>query len=736
MALIGKIREKSWLLVMLVGLALLAFILSDYKSIMGGYSDEYGLGTVYGTKVDPQKYDQAVQRFEQQGRMQAQQQQREFSQQDQEQASEQAWSYVVDNEILTREYESLGIDVSESEFKAYLYGTDGFTVLPEIAQGFTDSATGVLKKKELEARVKEMSNSKNADVKKQWDELKSSFIERRKSEKYSAIMSQGVYVTSLEAEDEYYAQKETKSISVVFKKYSELNDADYKVSDDEIKSFYDKHKSEKKYSIQESKRDLKVMEVVVVPSKKDSADIRKTMDNLKAGFSAAKNDSLYVTKNSDLKLYTSTKQATAVPEGHPKANRFLSYPRDYDTIFKSAALGDLVGPYFSNNNMIVSKVIGFTPSKLKARHILIGTNQSTDSTVVNQKKTFADSLLKLITKDNFEEFVKKHSTDQPSVEKGGVYDDFLEGEMVKEFGEFCATKPIGTIGVVKTQFGFHIIEVLERDETKFPVLASVAKIFKSSQETADSKENEAYTLLESFDTKLNAIEDLAKRSSMFDTLAKQKKYFARTLSIIDNKPTVRGFGTSFVQDKILKFAYGSDVKAGTLLSSPIKDKEKYIIVYLSSIMKKGEPTFEDVKDQMKKELIEEKKFQRLSNQLSVDKTLEDMARRANVQITKAEVTFKNPQIPNVSFEPEVIGYIFSGVKDGQRTKAIKGKMGIFVVRVDSTKKAPAPTTIKVEKDQLTTTIKGQAQGQVMAALRKKADVVDNRNFNRLGIIRE
>ena len=131
MALIGKIREKSWLLVMLVGLALLAFILSDYKSIMGGYSDEYGLGTVYGSKVDPQKYDQAVQRFEQQGRMQAQQQQREFSQQDQEQASEQAWSYIVDNEILTREYESLGIDVSESEFKAYLYGTDGFTVLPK-----------------------------------------------------------------------------------------------------------------------------------------------------------------------------------------------------------------------------------------------------------------------------------------------------------------------------------------------------------------------------------------------------------------------------------------------------------------------------------------------------------------------------------------------------------------------------------------------------------------------------
>ncbi|MBM3452741.1 MAG: hypothetical protein FJX84_06330 [Bacteroidetes bacterium] len=736
MALIGKIREKSWLLVMLVGLALLAFILSDYKSIMGGYSDNYGLGTVYGSKIDPKKYDDAVQRFEQQGRMQAQQQQREYSQQDQEQASEQAWSYIVDNEILSREYESLGIDVSETEFKAYLYGTDGFTILPEIAQNFTDSATGVVKKKELEARIKEMSTSKKADVKKQWEEVKLQFTERRKNEKYSAILSQGVYVTSLEAEDEYYAQKETKNVSILCKKYSDLNDAEFKVSDDELKEYFEKHKSEKKYSIESSRRDLKVMNLVVAPSKKDTIEMNKIMMNLKDGFTKSSNDSVFITKNSDLKLYTSTKQATAVPVDHPKANRFLTYPRDYDTIFKTATIGAIVGPYNSNNSMIISKVIGFTPSKLKARHILIGTDQSVDSTVINKKKNFADSIFKLITKDNFEEFVKKHSTDQPSIEKGGVYDDFLEGEMVKEFGEFCASKPIGTIGIVKTQFGFHIIEVLERADTKFPVLASVAKEFKSSQETSELKENEAYSLLESFDAKLNAVDDLVKRGSLFDTLAKQKKYLSKDLSIIDNAPSLKQIGSTFIQDKILKFAYGSDIKAGTLMSSPIKDKETYFIVYLASIKKKGEPTFEDVKDRMKMEIITEKKFKRLSNQISVDKTLEDMARRVNVQIVKAELTFKNPQIENIGFEPEVIGFIFAGVKDGQKTKPIKGNSGIFVVRIDGTKKAPATTTFKVEKDQLMTTLKGQAQGQVMAALRKKADVVDNRNFNRLGIIRE
>jgi peptidyl-prolyl cis-trans isomerase D len=740
MALIGKIREKSWLLVTLVGVALLAFILSDYKSIMGVGSDEYGIGTVYGKKVDVQKYDLAVQRAtEQTYRMQVQQTGNpnyQLTQQEQENASEQGWNTIVQEELLSKEFEELGIDVSETEFKAYIYGTDGFTPLPEIAQSFTDSATGVFKKKELEARIKEMSTSKNADVKKQWEEFRTGSILNRKRQKYIDLLSQGVFVTSLEAEDEYYAQKETKSVSVVFKKYSDMNDADFKVSDAELNEYYEKHKNDKKYEILESTREVKTMEIVVVPSKQDTIDIRKKMDAFKSGLQNSKNDSIYIYKNSDVKLFSSSKQATAVPMNHPKANRFLSYPMDLDTIFKSSNIGDVVGPYFSNGNILVSKVQGFTPSKLKARHVLINLDPKADSTATNKQKNLADSLLKLITKDNFEEFVKKHSGDQGSKEKGGVIDDFLEGEMVKEFGEFCATQPIGTIGLVKSQFGFHIIEVLERDDSKLPVLASVAKTFKSSQETIDTKENESYSLLETFESKLNAISDLYQRSSMFDTLARQKKYGARNFEIKENSPTLRGQLPSFVQDKVLKFAFDSEAKAGTLLSAPIKDKDKYFIVYLSSIKKKGIPNLEDVKGKMREEIIQDKKFARISNQISVDKTLEDMARRVGVEIIKADVTFKNPQITNVGMEPEVIGYIFSGVKDGQRTKPIKGKAGVFVVRIDSTKKAPATTTFKVEKDQLLATLKGSVQNQVIESLSKKADVIDNRNFNRLGIIRE
>ncbi|MFN5910171.1 MAG: SurA N-terminal domain-containing protein, partial [Bacteroidota bacterium] len=139
MALIGKIRERSGLLVAIVGIALLAFILNDYDKIFGSWDEQLGYGTVYGEMVDAAAYEEASRKFEEQDRMQFMQQQREYGQRDQEASLDKAFNYVVETTIFEREYEALGIDVSDTEFEAYLFGTDGFQVLPELAQGFTDS---------------------------------------------------------------------------------------------------------------------------------------------------------------------------------------------------------------------------------------------------------------------------------------------------------------------------------------------------------------------------------------------------------------------------------------------------------------------------------------------------------------------------------------------------------------------------------------------------------------------
>lgn len=728
MALIGKIREKSILLVVIIGVALFAFILGDWRKITGGSTEAIGYGTVYGEVVEPKKYEEANMKFQEQDQQQFAQQQREYTQKDQEATSDKAWNYTVETILFDKEYEALGIDVSENEFRAYLYGTDGFTVMPELAQNFTDSITGMFNAKLLEKRIQEMEASNDPQVQKQWEDSKKYYTDRRKQEKYFALVGQGMYVTKLEAEEEYFAQKEVKSISYVVRRFSEIDDKEFNISDKELKAYYEEHKEDKKYENRTSSRDIRYFDVVVTPSKQDSAKFNREMSKLKVGFAKATNDSIFVLQNSDSKVYTSTKLATAVPEDHAKAQQLQSYPRVMDTIFKTAKIGDIVGPYVSKENYIISKVIGFTPSRMKARHILLATGQTKDKKVVDQKQKQADSIVKLLNKDNFADFVTKFSDDKGSVPQGGVIDNFIEADMVAEFATYCATQPIGKFGTVKTLYGIHIIEVLERDATTFPLLASVQKPFKPSQETIDRKDSEVYRLLDKLMVKLAKIEDADKKIAAFDTIAQQAGYFVRPINIAEENPKLFGFTTKLTEDKLLKLAYNEDAVVGDLVESPIKDKDRYIIAMVSGIKDKGIPNFEDIKEAMKRDLLDEKKAKRLTNTLLKDKNLDAMAKRGNTVVQKAEVTFANPQIAGAGYEPEVVGSLYSGLKDGQRTLPIKGKMGVYVIRIDKTTKAPTAANYTAERDQLLQSIRGNFQGQLLGALKKKAEIMDNRRF--------
>jgi len=739
MAIIGKIRKKSGLLVGIVGLALATFILSDYQHLLGINEGQYGIGTVYGEKVDPKDYNMASAKFQEQGRNQAMQNNKEFTDADMETANDNSWNYLVDSTILSKEYEALGISVSEREFNAYLMATDGFNIIQDLNQFFVDSTTGAISpqsmvegRKKLQTTLNKLKTSKEPQAVQQWNGTKQYYTDTRKREKYFGLLDQAAYVTNLEAEDKYYSSKETKSISFVFRPYSDIADADVKVSESEIKAYYDEHKGDKKYAIRSSSREVKVFDVVVAPSKADTTKMNKLLNELKAGFITSTNDSLYVLRNSDVKIYFNSKRSTAVPEGNPKANQYQTYPISYDTIFKLASVGQVVGPYSMKENMVISKVIGFTPSRLKARHILLSTNGSKDAKVIEAKRKTADSLLKIVNKENFTALSDKFSDDTQSKKTGGVIDNFLEGDMVPEFGSYCATAPLNKFGVVKTEFGFHIVEVMERDASKLPVLVSISKQFKASEETISNKESEINNILYKLDRKVGKTTDILKKVSVFDTIVRQANYVSRSILLEDRAPKAYGFMTTMAADKILELAYSDGVEVGSLTTYPIKDKDKYIIGMVTSIKEEGEPTYENVKAEMERELITEKKAKRFMNQMSKGNSLKSVAKKCNLMIQTAEITFANPQIANVGYEPEIIGMLFSSVmKNGKRTLPLKGKSGVYMIQIMKTTKAPASTVFKVEKDEMTKTLKGSFQGQVMGALRKKAEVIDNRKLNEL-----
>jgi peptidyl-prolyl cis-trans isomerase D len=723
MALIGKIRAKSGLLVAMIGIALLAFILNDYQSLFGIGEGEYGIGLVFGDKVDPASYSIASAKFQEQERSQAMQNGKEFTETEMEASSDKAWNFMVDSTILSKEYEKLGINVTDRELESYWFAKDGFSVLPDLNQFFTDSLTGIQTPQSIEnGRVKlkatldNLKKSKEAQATNQWNGFKAYHTDRRKTEKYFGLLKQGVYVTDLEAADQYYANNEKQTISFVVRRYTEISDADIKISEAELKSYFDEHKSDKKYLVRNPSRDIKMFDVNISPSKADSAVFTAKMNTLR-----------------ETPIYFSDKRATSVPEGHPKADRYQTYPRSLDTIFKTAAIGQLVGPYVSKEKMVLSKVIGFTPSALKARHILISTNSSKDEKVIAAKKKTADSIVKVLNNTNWDQLVLKHSDDPGSKEKGGVYEDFLEGDMVKEFGGYCATAPIGKVGIVKTDFGFHIIEVLERAASKFPLIASVSITFKPSEETVANMESEVNGILLKLDRKVSKEEDPFKKAALFDTIVTRANYAPRVIQIEDKAPKVTGFTTSMARDRILEMAYSEDAAVGTMTMSPIRDKDKYIIAMISAIRPEGEPLFENVRAQMERELVQEKKAKRFMNQMA-GQSLQAISKRYNTPVIDGEVTFGNPQISNAGYEPAIIGNLFSGnIKKGQRTLPLQGETGVYVIQIKSVTKAPATTNFQAEKDQLTQGLAGQVEGQAMGGLRKKAAVVDNRKLSELGV---
>ena len=737
MAIIGKIREKSGITIVLLGLAMFAFIMSGWDNMFGSSNQPIGLGEVYGEKVDPMEYDKLVQTMIQSDQQAYAQQQRPYTEADKKQSENRAWTMLVEEKILEEEYEKLGIDVSKNEFDAYLYGTDGFTVMPNLAQSFVDSLTGQFNPRLLEKRIQEMESSTDPRVSADWETTKTSFTNQRKSEKYYQILSQGVYVTKLEGKEEYKAQKEVKNVSYVVRRFTEIPDDQIKVTEDEVKAYYEEHKNEKKYE-STAGRDVKYFDINIVPSKKDSTEFNKVLKTIKDGFSKSKDDSMFVLTNSDMKFYSSTKISTLRPENDPAAQPELTFPANMDTVFKMAFAGQIVGPYINKGKFRIAKIREFNTGVNKVRHILFRVSKN-DIALSSQKQKFADSIVKILNKDNFTSYVNQYSDDQGSKSTGGIYDNVMDGDSYKneilaqkEFLSAAVSNPVGTIGIIKTDLGIHIIEVMDRKAVKYPIVSFIEKELIPSNDTKMKVTDDAFDVLNELDEKIYRKNSPKAKLDLFDTIAQQKGYFSRPVKILDENPSAQGFATDLAEDAILKLAYDENTEVGTLCSKPIIDGNRYIIAIVSSVREKGVPAFIDVQESMKVEVIKQKKADLFTKQIGKQKNLNVIAKKGKTIVNKAEVTFANPQLQG--YEPEAVGTLFAGLKDGS-TVLVKGEQGVYVIQVNKTIKAPATSDYTMETMQLLNSVRGNQQGEAKMALIKLADVKDNRKFAFLGIRR-
>jgi peptidyl-prolyl cis-trans isomerase D len=421
-----------------------------------------------------------------------------------------------------------------------------------------------------------------------------------------------------------------------------------------------------------------------------------------AGFANVKNDAEFVNANSDIPFDSSYVAKQDLPAEN--AEMLFNLPT-----------GQISAPYMYNGYYCISKALGRkSGAKSKASHILIsweGTQVPNKKEVrtKEQAKAKAESLLAQAKANpgNFFMLAMMNSDDS-SAQSGGDLGYFSPGQMVAPFNDFVFNNPIGKIGLVETQFGYHVIQVTDKQDAV--KLATIAQKIQPSEIT----NNKTYEQATKFEMEAASNKD-------FDALAKQMKL---TVSpSVRVKAVDESFGSISNQRQIVKWAFNSDTSVGDVKRFEIVNKG-HVIVKLKKVYDKGLMAVEDARPQVEPILKNKKKAEMIKAKLK-GATLEALATANKVTVMNAvDLTVENPSIPGAGFEPKVVGIAMSS-KVGKLSQPVVGNSGVYVLVTKAETKAPAIQNY----DEYVNKLKQQVasySGRVIQALKENADIDDNR----------
>jgi len=693
MAAIGKIREQSTLLLIVIGGAMVAFVLGDIFSNRGGGSpaDQY-VGEVYGEEINLLEYEKRVEAQKEAMASIGQ----PVSGAQERQIRNQVWNRMVQERIMYRELNELGMRIGQDEYDDIRFGEN---VRSEFAsdQNFQDPQTGQFDPTLVQNYFAFLSKQYPLFYKSQTNRI----VNDRLYEKYNNLIREGIYVNTIEAKDEYYRQEQSVKFSFVTKPYTSIPDSTVDVSDSELREYYNDHKDEKRFE-RDASVDVRYVVWDVEPTEADEAEIKEELSSLVPDFETAKNDSLFVLKYSDTK--------NAVPVDLSTQNN-----EELEALIQDADSGDVVGPYKNGERFAIAKVteVG-TKEEATARHILLSKSTEPDVDVLMSR---ADSIKRVIQrKDNFEEMVTEFSEDPGSKDKGGVYEWFDRERMVPEFTEASFDTPIGSINVVETTYGVHIVEPLERREVKVLKAYVVNQDIEPSNQTFSKVYNEANEFAINagdLDGFLETAEADGLEIKEGDEISAQTR----------NLPGVSG------SSEALRWAHNEETTEKGQLSEVYEFDTKIVVVGLKDRRESGIQSFEEAKEDIKPDVILEKKKEMLKGEMN-GKTLEDLKAEMDLDIKVASnVTEKKPSLPGGANEPYIVGYALT-LSEGDVSPALDGNKGVYVIRVEN-KETVEPReeylTYKDELDENRTNAMQSYASAVYRALRDAADVKDERS---------
>lgn len=695
MAVLNSIRKRGVFLIVIIALALFSFVLSDVIK-NGGFSSNKGqtiVATVNGDDISRQEFMEKVESTQRSLGPNA----------PASQAMEIVWGNELRRVLMEQQFEAIGLS-AEVEMTNAL-------IAKNLASNptFQDGSGAFSEAKMLEYVADIKANSPQAYA--QWLDFVKSTKQVALENSYGNMVKGGIIATLAEGEKEYRFANDKINIEFVQVPYSSIKDEDVPVSDDEIAKYVKKHPKE--FEV-DPLVDIQYVSYVEEPSEEDIEAAKVEMATLK--------DYVIVSGDTLPGLKDTSNYAEFVTANSENAYSDSWYykkelPNEIKDVLFTMNVGDIHGPYKIGNTLSLSKLIGKRqlPDTVTARHILIpvGLNPTDSKTRTDeQAKATADSIAKVVrtNRSKFEDLVKAFSSDTGSIENGGRYENFVYPAMVAEFRDFTFEGKKGDIGVVKTQFGYHIIEI--EDQKNYQDVVKTATVTKE----IDPSENTINTIFSNATTY-----EVAAQDRDFTEIAEEQGATVKPVNKIGELDSnIPGLGSN---RSIVTWAFNEETEVGDVRRFNVPSG--YVIVQLTRKNPKGLLSVAEASAKVTPIIRNEKKAKQIRESITGN-TVEDIAKEQNLTVKNATaVTMASPTLADAGTEPKVVGAAF-GKKAGEETLLIDGKTGVFKVRVLAVNKAPDLDNYLPYANQINSKVVPGINTSVYNALKEAADIEDNR----------
>ena len=711
MAVLNKIRQRSIFLIIVIALALFSFVIGDiFNNLDSSSAADSAIATINGVDIERNEFMTKVENIQRQSN----------GSMTNTQAMNRAWNNEVRAKVMQSQYDALGLSVERDYMRSLLEQNLGSFEEFKNEAGLFDQD----KLNEFIANLKAIAPETTTlggsviDYK-SWTNFEQNVAISGVQQAYFNMVKSGITGTLTEGELDYQLENDKVDLKYVQIPYSGIADSTITVKSSEIKAYMKRFP--KKYEV-EASRDLVFVEFKEEASLEDEQAIKADLSAL----------------ISDREEFNEAANATQTIVGFKNTKDNASFVNSYSAdnfndnyVFKSAFAsdqadkicglneGEIYGPYKESGFYKLSKMVSLKriPDSVKVRHILtpfLGSTRA-DASVTKteaEAKTTADSIYKVL-KRNRSKFksLLSLSSDKVSNEKDGVIEFAYTAGFAPEFKAYSFENPKGSLGVVRTDFGYHVIEILGQGTLQQAYkVATISQAIEPSIETVD----------EVFKNKSKF--EIAVADADFETVAAESNYEVRSVSSVKElDENIPGLGA---QRAIVRWAFEDSSSDGDFKSFNTT-AGGFVVVKLTGVNSAGLMSSESGSVTALPEIRKEKKAEIIKARISAT-TLDEIATAEDQTIkTAVAVNMKNPTLSGAGREPLVIGTAF-GLEEGATSGLISGNSGVYAVQVTKVTAAAALPSYQAAANRVGKAKENAVNTQLYNALKDAAEIEDNR----------